>query len=289
MGWNSAKHLPENRRMWAMGLALFLAGTLLLGSFSAAESAPKSEPWSKWSVRDDQSQMRVDHTGWDRLLKSYVLTDDPSGINRVEYARVTPDDRKGLENYLTRAQNVRVSGLNSDEQKAFWINLYNALTVKIILDHYPVKSIRDIDISPGWFKDGPWGARLLKIEGEEVTLDDVEHRILRPIWQDNRIHYAVNCASLGCPNLQPEAFTRENTERLLEKGAREYARHPRGARIEENLLTLSSIYKWFQVDFGGSEEKVIEHLLKYVEGPSAKALKDFRGKIRYEYDWDLNE
>ena len=256
---------------------------------TAVLAAPKPELWPKWLGHNSHSEIRVDHKGWDRFLKIYIVTDEPSGINRVGYARVTPEDKENLKEYLKGLQSVRVSGWNRDEQEAYWINLYNALTVKVVLDHYPVKSIRDIDISPGWFKDGPWDAKLVKIEGEGMTLNDIEHRILRPIWKDNRIHFAVNCASLGCPNLQPEAFTRENTQTLLEKGAREYANHPRGLRIEGNRLTLSKIYKWFRADFGGSEDKVIRHLLQYVKAPLAQTLRAFRGRITYEYDWDLNE
>ena len=256
---------------------------------TAVLAAPKPELWPKWLGHNSHSEIRVDHKGWDRFLKLYIVTDEPSGINRVRYARVTPENKENLKEYLKGLQSVQVSGLNRDEQEAYWINLYNALTVKVVLDHYPVKSIRDIDISPGWFKDGPWDAKLVQIEGEGMTLNDIEHRILRPIWKDNRIHYALNCASLGCPNLQPEAFTGENTKTLLEKGAREYANHTRGLRIEGNRLTLSKIYKWFQLDFGGSEDKVIQHLMQYVKAPLPKTLGDFRGRINYEYDWDLNE
>ena len=285
----SEKGMEGNHKRGYWFTLSFAVTLFLLGSFAVVGAAPRPELWSKWLAHDDESQTGLDHGAWDRFLKTYVVTDHPSGINLVEYARVTPENRKALEAYLRQLQHVHVSGLNRHEQKAFWINLYNALTVRVILDHYPVKSIRDIDISPGWFKDGPWAAKLLRIEGEEVTLDDIEHRILRPIWKDNRIHYAVNCASRGCPNLQPEAFTKTNTERLLEKGAREYANHPRGVKIEENRLTLSNIYKWFQVDFGGADENVIQHLLKYVEDPLAEALRGYRGKISYEYDWRLNE
>lgn len=127
------------------------------------------------------------------------------------------------------------------------------------------------------------------MEGEKLTLNDIEHRILRPVFRDSRVHYAVNCASLGCPNLQPEAFTAENTERLLERGAREYVNHPRGARVEGGNLTASSIYDWFQVDFGGSETGVLAHLQQYAQAPLAEALRGFRGKVSYQYDWSLNE
>jgi hypothetical protein len=136
---------------------------------------------------------------------------------------------------------------------------------------------------------GPWGAKSLLIQGQKASLDDIEHRILRPLWKDNRVHYAVNCASIGCPNLQPEAYTPENTEALLEKGAREYVSHPRGARLAGDRLDLSSIYDWFRADFGGSGETVVRHLQQYAAPDMAGRLKDFRGKILYDYDWGINE
>lgn len=116
----------------------------------------------------------------------------------------------------------------------------------------------------------------------------MEHRILRPLWKDNRVHYAVNCASLGCPNLQPQAYTPENMELLLEKGAREYVNHSRGVRFAGERLYLSSIYDWFQADFGESDEAVLRHLRQYAAPDIASRLKEFRGKISYDYDWRIN-
>jgi len=268
---------------------VFLTAAFILLFTTSALGAPKAELWPMWQKNEPQSRAQVDHAAWNNFLKTYIVANDPSGINRMRYSAVTKDDRRALEGYLGRMQGVRVSGLNRAEQKAYWINLYNALTVKVVLDHYPVESIRDIDISPGWFSDGPWGAKLVTIEGEKISLDDIEHRILRPVWKDNRVHYAVNCASLGCPNLQPEAFTAENTERLLEKGARDYVNSRRGVRFDGDTLILSSIYDWFQPDFGGSEDGVIKHLLRYADSPLADRLKQFKDGISYEYDWRLNE
>ncbi len=278
------------RNMWTrIGLSLFLSIQILASGVVPAAAAPKAEPWSFWAANDPVGNVRVDHAPWDRFLKKYVVTNPPSGVNRVRYASVTPDDRKSLDAYLQHLQQVEVTRLNRSEQKAYWINLYNALTVKVVLDHYPVKSIRDIKISPRLFSSGPWGAKLLTIQGQKVSLDDIEHRILRPLWKDNRVHYAVNCASLGCPNLQPEAYTPENTEALLEKGAKEYVNHSRGVRLEGDRFRLSSIYDWFQVDFGGSEESVVRHLRKYAEPELAGKLTGFKGKLSYEYDWRINE
>jgi hypothetical protein len=277
-----------DKRQRLVWIALILP-VVILALDIPAKAGPKAQLWSKWQSHNPENVAHIDHTPWDAFVKAYVNDAHPSGINRVGYASVTTHDRKALEAYIEAMQAVAVSTFNRNEQKAFWVNLYNALTVKIILDHYPVAGIRDIDISPGWFSDGPWGAKLLKIEGEDVSLDDIEHRILRPIWKDHRIHYAVNCASLGCPNLVKEAFTKANTERLLEQGARAYINHPRGVKVEQNRMTLSSIYKWFQEDFGESEKEVISHLKAYAAAPLAKTLKAFKGKIRYDYDWKLNE
>ncbi|MFP3982997.1 MAG: DUF547 domain-containing protein [Desulfurivibrionaceae bacterium] len=264
---------------------------LLLPIFCLSETyaAPSPDLWPRWQDHQPESAMVLDHTPWDYLLEEYLVTDHPSGINRFRYGAVSPEDRKKLSEYLGYLQEIRVSSLNRQKQLAYWINLYNALTVKVILDHYPVESIRDINISPGFFSSGPWDAKLLNIDGEKLSLNDIEHRILRPIFKDNRIHYAVNCASLGCPELQPVAFTAANTEELLEKGARTYINSPRGARMEKRRLHVSSIYKWFQVDFGGSEAGVIKHLRLYAEGDLAEDLQSYDRGLRYEYDWSLNE
>jgi len=256
---------------------------------SPAVSAPSADLWPLWQAHSQESNQIVDHGQWDMLLKEYLVVDHSSGINRFRYADVTKDNKETLAEYLLQLQKVKVSSLNREEQKAYWINLYNSLTVKIILDHYPVKSIMDIDISPGFFSNGPWDAKLLQIEKEKVSLNDIEHRILRPIFKDNRLHYALNCASIGCPNLQPVAFTGANTDALLETGAREYINSPRGANMINNKLQVSSIYKWFQADFGGSEAEVINHLLKYTQASTTAELKTYKKGLKFDYDWGLNQ
>ncbi len=264
-----------------------LLATILFIS-STLYAAPKSDLWPRWQKHDAASTEKIDHEVWNRLLRRYLISPHPSGINRFRYATVASEDRVALKGYLQRLQGVAISLYNRAEQRAYWINLYNAQTVELILSRYPVRSIRDINISPGFFTSGPWGAKLLSIEGEKLSLDDVEHRILRPIWQDNRIHYALNCASLGCPNLQPEAFTGVNTDSLLEKGAREFINHPRGVTINNGKLRVSSIYVWFQEDFGSSAEGLLEHWGRYATGALANALNSYSGGLTHDYDWLLN-
>lgn len=252
-------------------------------------AAPQPDLWPRWQAHDPTSTLQIDHSAWSRFLDQYLIAYHPSGINRVRYAAVSATDKRSLQEYLDQMQASPVGELNRAEQKAYWINLYNALTVKVILDHYPVKSIRDIDISPGWFNDGPWDARLLTIEGEKLSLNDIEHRILRPIWQDNRVHYAVNCASIGCPNLQAEPFAASLLEQQLDQAARDYINHPRGVQIDAGKATVSSIYDWFQIDFGDTREGVRSHLIQYAEPLLAERLKDYQGSFAHAYDWSLNE
>jgi hypothetical protein len=261
---------------------------LLLALPSLLLAAPKADLWGYWTKHDPDSSVSVDHSPWSAFLQSYVRP-GPNGINRVGYGAVTAEDRDSLDSYLKLLTRTKVRSMSRASQKPFWINLYNALTVQVILDHYPVDSIKDIDISPGFFSSGPWDKKLVTIEGKKLSLNDIEHRILRPIWEDPRIHYAVNCASLGCPNLQTEAFTPENIEVLLDKGAREYINHPRGMSIEDGNLIVSSIYEWFQEDFGGSEEGVIDHLRRYAEPELRKKLKGFSTIYDDRYDWSLND
>jgi len=258
---------------------------------STAQAAPKADLWGRWEAHDPDSSLTVDHRTWDALLGKYLVTSDPSGVNLFQYGAVTSLDRTALEMYLDELQAVKVSALSRPEQIAYWINLYNALTVNTILKHYPVNSIRDIDISPGLFSNGPWGAKLLNIESEEISLNDIEHRILRPIWRDPRIHFAVNCAALGCPNLQDRAYVPEKLDQMLNDSAMRFINHPRGANIDETgRLTLSSIYKWFGEDFGDD----LDEILEYIRGYASDELKekiptDGKIKVKYRYDWSLND
>lgn len=266
----------------------FLATACLWLFSSLTIAAPSADLWDFWLKHDQSSTASIDHSSWDRYLERYVKPSSDD-INLINYADVSKADRTDLTAYLQRLATINIHQYNRAEQQAYWINLYNALTVNVILDHYPVKSIRDIDISPGFFSDGPWKKQLLEVNGKQVSLDDIEHRILRPIWKDPRIHYAVNCASIGCPNLQPQAFTADNSEQLLNQGAKDYINHPRGARFDGNDLRVSSIYKWFKEDFGNNESELIDHLKQYADADLKEKLKQAKEVSGYHYDWNLNE
>lgn len=227
------------------------------------------------------------HGAWTSLLQTYLVASE-DGINRVRYAAFKREGYGRLAAYLQTLQGVGVSSLGRAEQFAFWVNLYNAETVRLILEHYPVRSIRDIDLGGGFFANGPWKKKLLVVEGRELSLDDVEHEILRGEFGDKRVHYAVNCASIGCPNLQREAFTGANLEAMLDKGAADYINHPRGVSVTDGRITASKIYDWFSEDFGSSSD-LIGHWRGYARPELASRLDEARRISDYVYDWDLND
>lgn len=280
-------HMQPNCSTVSHMRSLGLMIVLFVVTLGYAGAAPQAELWPRWEAHDPGSTIRVDHEEWGEFLDRYLVAGHPSGVNRMRYAEVSGPDRGELQSYLAELQGTRVSELNRDEQLAFWINLYNAATVELILANYPVDSIRDI--GGGLLSSGPWDDPLLEVEGVELTLNDVEHRIIRPIWQDARIHYVVNCASIGCPNLYPEPLTADNWERIFEESAVAYTNHERGVRFSRNRLILSSIYEWYVADFGDSLDGVFDHLTEYVDAETADRLRSHDGRVRYEYDWDLNE
>ncbi len=255
-------------------------------AFATVSAAPESEPWPRWEAHDPHSAETVDHSAWSALLGRVVATGQADRVNRVDYAGFSDADQAELRGYLQGLQDVDVDQLNRAEQKAYWINLYNAVTVDLILQHYPVRSIRKIRL--GGLFSGPWDKALVEVAGQPLSLNDIEHRILRPIWRDPLIHYGVNCASLGCPNLLPEAYTGANVDQLLAQNARDFINSERGVSLARGGLRLSKIYQWFAADFG-DRAGLIDHLREYAN-PSLLADIERAPKVRaYRYDWALNE
>lgn len=273
-------------RSRCMVAALFALLPLIF--VAAAEAAPKADLWERWTPDGVVQTAPVDHSGWDRFLKRFVVVGH-DGINRVDYSRIGPQDQQELARYIASLASRQPTRMMKREAKAYWINLYNALTVQTVLKHYPVASIRDIDISPGLFSNGPWGAELLEVEGIAISLDDIEHRILRPIWRDPLVHYALNCAAVGCPQLRAEAYVPHRLEEQLDDSARTFINHPRALHFSDGALSVSSIYEWFMEDFGTTDGEVIGHIRGYAE-PELEMLLQRHSRISDDfYDWTLND
>ena len=269
-----------------MFIRKFLVMVTLAMISLGVQAAPSADAIEFWTTSNEGSSQTVSHSAWQALLDKYLVSETASGVNLFNYKEVSKDDRKALQNYLDALQETDPRELNKAEQFAYWANMYNALTVEVVLDEYPVKSIKNIRFLTSPF--GPWDKNFVEIEGKNLSLNDIEHGILRPIWQDPRIHFAVNCASIGCPNLMPTAFTAENADDLMEQAANDFINHPRAFVLDGNTLKLSSIFDWYGGDFGDDQGMINEYLSDYVAedvgfDPSVSY------KVEFDYDWSINE
>lgn len=269
------------------GLCVFILAGLGGAAYFFLSGAPESEADSFWNQSAENNIDSIDHSDWQYLLEEYLIADDPSGVNLVDYQGLIEDDKDLLDAYISQLSGVDPRNYNRAEQQAYWINLYNALTVQIIIENYPTESITKLGKSSLSF--GPWDDQVVTLAGRPLSLNDIEHRILRPLWNDYRIHFAVNCASIGCPNLQTSAFTAENSEALLTLGAEDYLAHSRGVRFDGSKLVLSSIFDWYGVDFGDNQQEVLITLSRYAPEDIAGKLSSYDGSISFEYNWQLNE
>ena len=260
---------------------------LVLALWPAASAADESFDPTPFALHSEDSSEHIDHGAWGGILERYSSLDD-SGLSRFDYGRVTEEDRRLLAAYVDSLQARDPRRYNRDEQMAYWINLYNAVTVKVVLDHFPVASIRDIALPPAAAGGGPWQAPLVRVLGQRLSLDQIENQILRPLWRDPRVHFAINCASVGCPNLETEPWTGEGLDGRLDRAARRFVGHPRGVRFDGDRLTISSLFLWFREDFGGSDAAVLDYLGSHAGTDLAAALADHSGELAGDYDWSLN-
>ena len=283
-----AQPLPISQGLWKDVSVIHWFVLLVCLTFaSLSQAAPSSKLIPFWDKHNSDSTQTIDHSSWQKILDQYLVTNDSSGVNLVNYKGLKKDGYAQLDQYVDSLKQLDPRSYSKKTQKAYWINLYNALTVKLILDNYPVKSITKIGKS--FFSFGPWDDEIVKIQGQALTLNDIEHGILRPIWKDSRIHYAVNCASMGCPNINAKAYTRDNVEALMDEAAKDFVNHPRGVTFKDKRLMVSSIYHWYLVDFGDSTQNLIKHLMIYANEDLKSRLSEYKGDFDHDYDWNLNE
>lgn len=239
----------------------------------------------------EQTAEPVDHSAWDRLLKTYVKP-GADGLNRVDYASLKADGLPALRKYIATLEQVDPRKLDRNDQFALLANLYNAKTLEVVASRYPIKSIKDISLGGGLVASltgGPWKAKVTKLGGVTLSLDDIEHGIMRPIFKDPRVHYAVNCASVGCPNLGTEALTGAKLNAQLEQAAKDYVNSPRGVRFGNGKPVISSIYVWYIDDFGGTDQGILDHLRKYAAPDLGQRLAGVNSLGGDDYDWSLND
>lgn len=238
-----------------------------------------------WTIGQAQTPATIGHRLFDQLLRTYVHD------GWVDYQGLGTEGREAFREYLDALAVADPSGFRDDgERITFWLNAYNALTIAGVLREYPLRSVRDV---PGFFR------RLrFKVAGRRLSLDDIEHGILRKEFEEPRIHFALVCASRSCPTLAASAFTRESLDDQLDTVTRGFLSRSKGLQIdrEERVLRLSSIFKWYGEDFRtpeGPREKeaaVIQFISRYVPEPERAFLGEGRFRVEYlDYDWRLND
>jgi len=225
---------------------------------------------SEINFQQDQNQDKGIHASWNVLLQQYVDAD-----GNVDY-RSWKKSQTDLDKYIQLLEKTPPANYwDKNDSLAYFINAYNAVTVKLILDNYPLKSIRDI-------KD-PWDSKSLNLPNNRLTLNDIEHKVLRKM-DDPRIHFAINCASASCPQLSNEAFRASKVQKQLEEATALFINDTSKNQISEKNIGLSKIFLWFSKDFGSKKERIA-----FIQKYSQKSFKD-NAKIKYqEYDWSLNE
>jgi len=219
---------------------------------------------------------QIKHTSWDALLKKYV-----SASGHVNYKGFVADKAK-LNAYCDLlSKNAPKASWSKNQKLAYWINAYNAFTVKLIVDNYPVKSIKELGGSV-YKVNTPWDKKFIKIGGETLDLNNIEHQKIRGNFNEPRIHFAVNCASISCPKLRNEAFTASKLEAQLTAQTKYFLKHKN--TIDGSNPKLSKIFKWYAGDFKKKEGSVTAFINKY----STVKIKDGAPLSYLNYNWNLN-
>ena len=219
------------------------------------------------------------HAAWDTLLKKHV---QPTGVDYTSFKK----DQSKLKAYLKDLSGISTKEFNDwagPDQLAYLTNLYNASTIDLVLEHYPIKSFKD-EVGG---KEGPWKHSFIKALGKTYTLDQIEHELIRKHYAEPRVHFALNCASAGCPPLRSEAFIGENLEKQLEEQTSKFLGNAANNSLNGKNLKLSPIFDWFKEDFIKKSGSVEAFVNPYFPDTS---IKKGDVKLSYsDYGWNLND
>ncbi|WP_271768941.1 DUF547 domain-containing protein [Aquimarina algiphila] len=222
-------------------------------------------------INQTQAQNTFDHSIWDQAL---LLNVNEEG--KVNYNGFMRDSSQLYQYFSQLSANPPKEDWTREEKLAYWINAYNAYTIKLIIDSYPLKSIKDLD--------NPWGKKFFKINGEWYSLGELEHKILRK-FGDPRIHFAINCASFSCPIVWNRAYTAENVNEALDQQTKKFINDPTRNTITDEEVNVSKIFTWYKKDFKVNGGDVKDFINRYALVKIGKQPK----KGYKDYDWSLNE
>jgi len=265
-----------------------IAGILLgivLGFFASADSGVEMTKTSSGEVVP--SSTVVDHKSFDTVLQKFV---DDAGMVDYEGLKANPEE---LDAYLRFLDQSDPGQLGESDRLAFWLNVYNAYTLKLIINNYPISSIRAAANGPFIPKlNTPWEVDLVKVGGKVYDLDHVEHKIIRKEFDDARVHFALVCAAISCPKLRRESYRGEILDEQLHEQGVDFLNSPNKNRIEKDgqQIRLSKIFKWFKGDFVKEGQSLQQFVAVFYEGELAEALSKNELKVKHtKYDWSLND
>jgi hypothetical protein len=258
--------------------------TAFMGMSSAIAAQP-GQPWSIWAKSNESNRNSIDHRQWNELLSKHVVNTG-QGVNRFRYGSIDKNEQKRLSGYIAYLEKIDPRDYSREEQKAYWLNLYNALTVRLVSANYPKKSIRDIGVQAAGnsLLDKP----LVQVAHTPISLNDIENRILRPIWKDHTIHFGLNCTDMTCPGLLPQAFTGKNVTALLKQSGRDFINKQNGVTLKNGKLFAAGIFGQYRSDFAKDDKMMLKVFAHYAEDRLALYLLGFQGKIDYVHDHSLN-
>jgi hypothetical protein len=221
------------------------------------------------------------HQDFNDLLQRYVVGE------KFDYDALfnNRQDLQKLYNYIDMLEQQNPDNWLEAEALAYWINLYNAATIELVLKNYPVKSIKDI----GFLFSSPWKRKIVKVNGKDLSLDDIENKIIRKKFKDARIHFALNCASLGCPPISNSAFNSSELDRQLDAACKRALRSANWVKITEDKILVTKVFDWYKDDFIDYAGSVREFIARYRPEDREKILDKNRKLEYFDYDWSLNK
>ncbi len=233
-------------------------------------------------IPDDSFAQENRHQPFDEILQRYVIG------TRFDYEALVKnrEDVRKLDAYINTLEKIDPDTLSRNHALAYWINMYNAAIIRLVVTNYPVESIKDIK---AWWVLPPWLQNVVKVAGKNLNLYEIENDVLRPQFKDARIHFAINCASIGCPPLWNHAYTGDNIDQQLEEAATRVINDSRWVEITPTEIRLTKIFEWYQGDFKSDAGSIRDFLRRYLPKEQAALLNANQPLVFFDYNWKLNK
>lgn len=273
MGW----------KKYIINLAIVLVSAFFS---SVAMAAIEARLIKFWDDSEESSLINLDHTPYQEILQKYVLPNGANGIARFDYERVSEQDLAKLQNYLKYLQFMEPRQLSSAEAKAYWINLYNAATLNMVINAYFDKGISKV-MGRG-LPARRWRRDIVTVSQQDMSLEDILNGVIRPLYKDPRVHYALFYGALGGPDISTDVLDGDNNNELLNQFEANYLKHSRAVRVESGELILSEMFKNFDTDFAPNKSELLTYLKERVPEDVAQSMNNISSDITYEYDLTLN-